>query len=69
MKKKSKSVTFVLSSELVEVLEELAVRHGGSVTDQIVHAVSNRKFFSEAHNAGKDILLIKDRETTYVDYR
>lgn len=69
MSKKSKSMTVVLSSEIVEILQELAAYYGTSLTDQIRHAVSDRKFFSDAYHAGKDIILVKDRENTHVEWR
>jgi len=66
------SLTVVLSSEIVEVLESLAAAHSGDPLKELKQAVSDRKFFSDKVAKGDRIILLNDAEPdvrTIVDFR
>lgn len=52
-----KKLTVNLSSEIVDVLKNMADRNGSSMTEELRNAISDRKFFIEQKDAGKRIVL------------
>lgn len=52
-----KKLTVNLSSDIVDVLREMADRNGSSMTEELRNAISDRKFFIEQKAQGKRIVL------------
>lgn len=50
-------LTVNLSPQLVDVLRELAAKHGNTLTDELKRAIEDRKFFSDKVEAGNEVLL------------
>lgn len=55
-------LTVNLSPQLVEVLRELAEKHGNTLTDELKRAIEDRKFFSDKLAAGNEVVL-ENQET------
>lgn len=53
-------LTVNLSPQLVEVLRELADKHGNTLTDELKRAIEDRKFFSDKIEAGDEVVLMND---------
>ena len=68
-KSKSKSMQVVIKGELVKALYELSERDGVPVTEEILRAISDRKYFTDKVRDGNKILLINGAETTRVVFR
>jgi len=64
-------LTVTLSSELVEVLEELASINRSSVTAELKKAIRDRRFFISKTEKGNKIVLENTSEDTrtIVDYK
>jgi hypothetical protein len=50
-------LTVNLSPQLVEVLRDLASKHGNTLTDELKRAIEDRKFFSDKVEAGNEVVL------------
>jgi predicted transcriptional regulator len=64
-----KKLTVSLSSEIVDVLRDLASSNDSTMTEELKRAISDRKFFSDRKAEGSRILLENDAERTYVEFR
>jgi predicted transcriptional regulator len=65
-------LTVNLSSQLVEVLRELAEKHGNTLTDELKKAIEDRKYFSDKIEAGNEVVLLNEATPnvrTVVDLR
>lgn len=69
MSKKEKTLSVVLSAEVVEVLQHLARVHRSSMTQELLNAVTDRKFLSDKHAEGYRLLLERDSEIKLVRFR
>jgi hypothetical protein len=64
-----KKLTVNLSSEIVDVLRDLADSNHSSMTEELKKAISDRKFFSDKKAEGNKIVLEQDDQRTYVEFR
>lgn len=64
-----KKLTVNLSSEIVDVLKELAGANHSSMTEELKKAISDRKFFSDKQAEGNKIVLEHDDQRTYIEFR
>lgn len=67
-------LTVNLSSEIVDILKELADRNGTTMTDEIKKAIADRKYFLDKIDAGNEVLLEREERDdtvtrTLVDLR
>lgn len=63
-------LTVNLAPELVNALEQLAVRNGTHWTEELRRAISDRSFFSYYVQAGQTITLVDDEGLkTVVNFR
>jgi len=69
MANETKKLTVNLSSEIVDVLKELAGANHSSMTEELKKAISDRKFFSDKRAEGNRIVLEQDDQRTYVEFR
>lgn len=51
-------LTVNLSPQLVDVLRELAEKHGNTLTDELKRAIEDRKFFSDKIADGNEVALL-----------
>ena len=71
MSSEKKKLTVNLSSEIVDVLRDLAEANHSSMTEELKKAIADRKFFSDKRAAGNRIVLEDaDRgDRTYIEFR
>jgi predicted transcriptional regulator len=69
MSNEKKKLTVNLSSEIVDVLKELANNNHSSMTEELKKAIADRKFFSDKQADGSRIILEKDSERTFIEFR
>jgi|APMI01.1.fsa_nt_gi predicted transcriptional regulator len=65
-------LTVNLSPQLVQVLRELADKHGNTLTEELKKAIEDRKFFSDKVEAGNEVQLYNGanpNQKTIVDLR
>jgi predicted transcriptional regulator len=64
-----RKLTVSLSSEIVDVLRDLADTNDSTMTEELKKAISDRKFFSDRKAEGNRIVLEHENQRTFVEFR